>query len=44
MCLKEDRKISKTEHKQACIVYINLLQLNNALFHFYLEQVGAEDY
>lgn len=30
MCLKEDRKISKTEHKQACIVY-NLLQLNNAI-------------
>lgn len=30
MCLKGDRKVSKTE--QTCIVYINLLQLNKVIF------------
>lgn len=41
MCLKEDRKISKTEHKQACIVYINLLQLNNAIYVPLLSGTGG---
>lgn len=32
MCLKGDRKVSKTEHEQTCMVYINLLQLNKVSF------------
>lgn len=41
MCLKKDRKISQTEHKQSCIVYINLLQLNDAIYAPILSGTGG---